>query len=144
MWNLLANAIKFTPAAGRVTVSRRRQDTDIEVEIADTGEGIDAAVLPFVFDRFRQGDSGTTRTHMGLGLGLAIVRHIVELHGGRVSVASDGCGKGSVFRMTLPVVPSGQPAAADQGTARHAVEAGRSRRPARDGGAAGDVERPKA
>ena len=80
-------------------------------------------MLPFVFDRFRQGDSGTTRAHMGLGLGLAIVRHIVELHGGRVSVSSDGRGQGATFRMSLPVVPSEQPAVADP--------AGRSpRRPA--------------
>ena len=113
VWNLLANAIKFTPGAGRVTVSRRRRGADVDVEVADTGEGIDPAVLPFVFDRFRQGDSGTTRAHMGLGLGLAIVRHIVELHGGRVSVSSDGAGKGSTFRMSLPVVPFEQPAVAD-------------------------------
>ena len=112
VWNLLANAIKFTPGAGRVTVSRRRRGGDVEVEVTDTGEGIDAAVLPFVFDRFRQGDSGTTRAHMGLGLGLAIVRHIVELHGGRVSVASEGRGKGSAFRISLPVLPSEPPAIA--------------------------------
>ena len=108
VWNLLANAIKFTPGAGRVTVSRRRRDADVDIEVADTGEGIAPAVLPFVFDRFRQGDSGTTRAHAGLGLGLAIVRHIVELHGGRVSVSSDGRGKGSTFRISLPVVPSAQ------------------------------------
>ena len=110
VWNLLANAIKFTPGAGRVTISRRRHDADVEVEVADTGEGIDPEVLPFVFDRFRQGDSGTTRAHMGLGLGLAIVRHIIELHGGRVSVSSEGRGRGSTFRISLPVVPS-EPAA---------------------------------
>ena len=118
VWNLLANAIKFTPASGRVTVSRRRRGVDVEVAVVDTGEGIDPDVLPFVFDRFRQGDSGTTRTHMGLGLGLAIVRHIVELHGGRVSVSSDGRGTGSAFRMSLPGAPSEQPAVADPGRPR--------------------------
>ncbi len=121
VWNLLADAIKFTPAEGRVNVSRRRLGADVEVEVADTGEGIDAAVLPFVFDRFRQGDSGTTRTHMGLGLGLAIVRHIVELHGGRVSVSSEGRGRGSSFRMSLPVVPSAQAAVVDSGKPRAAA-----------------------
>jgi signal transduction histidine kinase/ActR/RegA family two-component response regulator len=103
VWNLLANAIKFTTGPGRVTVSRRRRGTHVDVEVTDTGEGIEPGVLPFVFDRFRQGDSGTTRTHMGLGLGLAIVRHIVELHGGRASVSSDGPGRGSTFRLSLPV-----------------------------------------
>ena len=112
VWNLLANAIKFTPGPGRVTVSRRRRGADVDIEVADTGEGIDPSVLPFVFDRFRQGDSGTTRAHAGLGLGLAIVRHIIELHGGRVAVSSDGRGKGSTFRISLPVVPSEQAAIA--------------------------------
>jgi CheY-like chemotaxis protein len=115
VWNLLANAIKFTPGGGRVTVSRRRRDADVDIEVADTGEGIAVEVLPFVFDRFRQGDSGTTRAHTGLGLGLAIVRHIVELHGGRVSVSSDGRGEGSTFRISLPVVPSERAAIATPG-----------------------------
>ena len=122
VWNLLVNAIKFTPGAGRVTVSRRRRDLDVDVEVSDTGEGIEPAVLPFVFDRFRQGDSGTTREHMGLGLGLAIVRHIVELHGGRVSVSSGGRGRGATFRMSLPVVVAGQPAIAEQTTKTTATE----------------------
>jgi signal transduction histidine kinase/CheY-like chemotaxis protein len=106
VWNLLSNAIKFTPAGGRVTVSRRNRDQSVDIEVADTGEGIDRAMLPYVFDRFRQADSGTTRTHMGLGLGLAIVRHIVELHGGRVSVSSPGKGQGATFRMSLPTMPA--------------------------------------
>jgi signal transduction histidine kinase/ActR/RegA family two-component response regulator len=105
-WNLLSNAIKFTPPGGRVTISRRNRNGSVEIEVADTGEGIDRAVLPYVFDRFRQADSGTTRTHMGLGLGLAIVRHIVELHGGQVSVSSPGKGQGATFRMALPMVPA--------------------------------------
>jgi PAS domain S-box-containing protein len=104
IWNLLANAVKFTPTGGRITVSLRHTDSQIEVEVADTGEGIVASVLPYVFDRFRQGDSGTTRSHSGLGLGLAIVRHIAEMHGGRVEVASAGRGRGTTFRLKLPAM----------------------------------------
>src|SRR5262249_21592365 len=90
VWNLLSNAIKFTARGGRVDVTLgRRDDATIALEVVDTGEGIAADVLPFVFDRFRQGESGTTRAHGGLGLGLAIVRHIIELHGGQVFVASE-------------------------------------------------------
>jgi signal transduction histidine kinase/ActR/RegA family two-component response regulator len=103
IWNLLSNAIKFTPRGGKVNVSVGRRDDHLEVAVSDTGEGIDSTVLPFVFDRFRQGDSGTTRAHTGLGLGLAIVRHIVELHGGNVDVTSAGKGQGSTFRILLPV-----------------------------------------
>jgi CheY-like chemotaxis protein len=102
VWNLLSNAIKFTPRGGRVDVTVAHRDGQVELAVADTGEGIEASVLPFVFDRFRQGDSGTTRTHMGLGLGLAIVRHIVELHGGSVKVASAGKGRGATFTICIP------------------------------------------
>ena len=104
VWNLLSNAVKFTPKGGRITVSVRPvvSESTVEMEVADTGEGIDAAILPYVFDWFRQGDSGSTRTHMGLGLGLAIVKHIVELHGGVVSVRSEGKDKGAVFRLSFP------------------------------------------
>jgi CheY-like chemotaxis protein/anti-sigma regulatory factor (Ser/Thr protein kinase) len=104
IWNLLSNAIKFTPRGGRVSVALRRQESQFEIEVSDTGEGIDSSVLPYVFDRFRQGDSGTTRIHQGLGLGLAIVRHIVELHGGRVDVTSPGKGQGATFVISLPFV----------------------------------------
>jgi PAS domain S-box-containing protein len=104
IWNLLSNAIKFTLRGGRVTVTLRRHESQFEIDVSDTGEGIEPAVLPYVFDRFRQGDSGTTRTHQGLGLGLAIVRHIVELHGGRVDVASPGKGQGATFMISLPFV----------------------------------------
>ena len=104
IWNLLSNAIKFTLRGGRVIVTLRGQESQFEIEVSDTGEGIEPAVLPYVFDRFRQGDSGTTRTHQGLGLGLAIVRHIVELHGGRVDVASPGKGQGATFMISLPFV----------------------------------------
>ena len=102
IWNLLSNAVRFTPKGGRISVAVRRLGSDVEIEVADTGEGIDPKVLPYIFDRFRQGDSGSTRTHMGLGLGLAIVKHIVELHGGEVSVRSEGKDKGSTFRLLLP------------------------------------------
>jgi len=105
VWNLLSNAIKFTAAGGRVKVELTGEPGHVVIIVTDSGEGIPPDVLPFVFDRFRQADSGTTRSHMGLGLGLAIVRHIVELHGGRVSVASDGVGRGATFRVALPAMP---------------------------------------
>jgi PAS domain S-box-containing protein len=118
VWNLLANAIKFTPRGGSVRVSVERPDEhvgQVDVAVADTGEGIEAAVLPYVFDRFRQGDGGTTRTHTGLGLGLAIVRHIVELHGGTVAVMSPGKGQGATFRISLPATSAVAPAEAPVG-----------------------------
>jgi signal transduction histidine kinase/ActR/RegA family two-component response regulator len=104
VWNLLSNAIKFTPERGRVEVRLQRVDHKIEVTISDTGQGISAEFLPYVFDRFRQANSTTTRRHGGLGLGLAIVRHLVELHGGTVQAASDGEGKGATFTLRLPMI----------------------------------------
>jgi PAS domain S-box-containing protein len=101
-WNLLSNAIKFTPKGGQVQVRVKRADSHLEVIVSDTGKGIDRKLLPFVFDRFRQGDSSTTREHVGLGLGLAIVRHLVELHGGAVRASSEGEGKGAEFVVELP------------------------------------------
>ncbi len=103
VWNLLSNAIKFTPPGGTVAVRALRDGADVMLSVADDGLGIDAAFLPFVFDRFRQADSTSTRAHGGLGLGLAIVRHLVELHGGSVSVASDGVGRGATFSVRLPL-----------------------------------------
>ena len=103
LWNLLANAVKFTPAGGGVTVSVERAGPSAVLTVADTGEGIEADLLPFIFDRFRQGDGSVTRPHGGLGLGLSIVRHIVELHGGKVQAASDGPGRGASFSVHLPV-----------------------------------------
>ena len=100
--NLVSNAIKFTPAGGRVDVRARRAGATIEIAVADTGGGIAPEFLPFVFDRFRQGDSTTTRVHGGLGLGLAIARHIVELHGGTIRAESAGEQKGSIFTVVLP------------------------------------------
>lgn len=106
VWNLLANAIKYTPRGGRVTVSVSRVGSSIEVCVGDNGEGMDAAFLPHVFERFRQADSSTTRAHGGMGLGLAIVRHLVELHGGNVEARSEGLGKGSQFFVRLPIAPA--------------------------------------
>ena len=103
VWNLLANAIKFTPSGGRVTLSLSREGAMAVVSVSDTGEGIPSTLLPFIFDRFTQGDASVTRPHGGLGLGLSIVRHIVELHGGQVRAASEGLGKGSAFTVHLPV-----------------------------------------
>ncbi len=105
MWNLLSNAVKFTRPAGRIDVSVQEMSHTISISVTDNGVGIDAAFLPHVFERFRQADSSTTRTQSGLGLGLAIVRHLVDLHGGAVSVHSDGLGKGSTFVVTLPARP---------------------------------------
>jgi PAS domain S-box-containing protein len=105
-WNLMTNAVKFTPKGGRVAVRLERSGSHFEVRVADSGEGIDGAFLPHVFERFRQADASTSRRHGGLGLGLAIVKQLVELHGGSVSAASDGNGKGSTFTVTLPVMAS--------------------------------------
>jgi PAS domain S-box-containing protein len=103
-WNLLSNAIKFTPPKGKITVSIQQTEKTIEVSVKDTGQGIDPAFLPFVFERFRQADSSATRQHRGLGLGLAIARHLAELHGGRVRAESPGVGQGSTFHVELPIV----------------------------------------
>ena len=103
IWNLLTNAVKFTPAGGEVTVAFEQKNDTIEIIVSDTGQGISPEFLPFVFDRFRQADSSSTRIHDGLGIGLAIVRHLAELHGGSVSVASEGQEKGATFTITLPL-----------------------------------------
>jgi signal transduction histidine kinase/ActR/RegA family two-component response regulator len=104
IWNLLANAIKFTPDFGRVDVSVERVGSSIEVNIVDTGHGISAEFLPHVFERFRQADGSPSRRHGGLGLGLAIVRQLVELHGGTVRAVSEGVGCGATFTVRLPVL----------------------------------------
>jgi PAS domain S-box-containing protein len=103
-WNLLSNALKFTGEGGAITVALRTAGADVEFEICDNGVGIRRDVLPFVFDRFRQADSSKARTHGGLGLGLAIVRHLVELHGGTIHAASGGRDAGSTFRVRLPLM----------------------------------------
>jgi signal transduction histidine kinase/CheY-like chemotaxis protein len=104
IWNLLSNAVKFTPKKGRVQVRVERVNSHIEIVVSDTGVGIRPDFLPHVFERFRQADAGPTRQTAGLGLGLSIVRHIIEMHGGSVDVASDGEGKGATFRVRLPVM----------------------------------------
>ena len=101
-WNVLSNAVKFTAAGGSIALRLQSADQAVEFEVADSGVGIHRDVLPFVFDRFRQADSSPTRTHGGLGLGLAIVRHIVELHGGTVTAVSPGEGRGATFTIRLP------------------------------------------
>lgn len=104
VWNLLANAVKFTPKGGRVDVQLERIDSGVvQIRVSDNGGGITAEFLPYVFERFRQADSSTTRSHGGLGLGLAIVRQLVELHGGTVSVESPGIGQGAKFIVNLPM-----------------------------------------
>ena len=103
IWNLLANAIKFTPRGGRVELFVEEAGGSVTLGVRDSGEGIAPELQPHVFDRFRQADSSSTRSHSGLGLGLAIVRHLVELHGGTVEVASEGKGKGATFRVRLPL-----------------------------------------
>ncbi len=105
MSNLISNAIKFTPKGGEVEVVLQRADSDIEVEVRDNGIGIEPAFLPHVFEPFRQGTSGTTRRHGGLGLGLAIVRHIVELHGGQIAAHSGGPEQGASFIVRFPIPP---------------------------------------
>ncbi len=103
VWNLLSNAVKFAPKGGRVEVRLERADSQVEIIVSDNGQGIKPEFLPYVFERFRQEDSGTSREQGGLGLGLAIVRHIVELHGGTARVASEGLGKGATFTVALPI-----------------------------------------
>ncbi|GAP94821.1 PAS domain-containing hybrid sensor histidine kinase/response regulator [Leptolyngbya sp. NIES-2104] len=103
VWNLLSNAVKFTPKHGRVQVRLERVRSHLEIIVTDSGKGISAEYLPYIFERFHQADSSTTRTYGGLGLGLAIVRHLVELHGGSVRAASLGEGQGATFTVQLPL-----------------------------------------
>ncbi|MBD2122296.1 response regulator [Trichocoleus sp. FACHB-262] len=105
IWNLLSNAIKFTPKGGRVQIRLERVHSHVEIAVSDTGQGISSDFVPYVFDRFRQADSSITRSYSGLGLGLAIVRHLVELHGGTVEAYSPGPGEGSTFTVKLPLIP---------------------------------------
>jgi PAS domain S-box-containing protein len=104
VWNLVSNAVKFTPQQGRIEVRLAKEDSHLSLQVRDSGKGITPEFMPFVFDRFRQADSTSTRSHGGLGLGLAIVRHLVELHGGTVDAESAGEGKGAVFTVSLPLM----------------------------------------
>src|SRR5918993_2980734 len=129
VWNLLSNAIKFTPAGGRVEVRMERAGSDAQIRVSDTGCGIAPDFLPFIFDRFRQADGSTMRAHGGLGLGLSIVRHLVELHGGTVHASSEGEGRGSTFTIRLPL------AAQERARGRRADAAAASVIPCEDAGA---------
>jgi len=104
VWNLVSNAVKFTPKHGTVQVRLERVNSHVEIVVSDTGAGIPPDFLPHIFERFRQADSGTTREHGGIGLGLAIVRHLVELHGGTIHAVSGGHEQGSTFRVRLPIM----------------------------------------
>jgi CheY-like chemotaxis protein len=106
VWNLLANAIKFTGRGGSILVRVTRGERIVTITVRDTGRGIDPAFLPHVFERFRQQDSSTTRAHGGIGVGLAIARYLVEMHGGTITAESDGIGRGATFRVELPVMES--------------------------------------
>ncbi len=110
IWNLISNAVKFTENGGRVTLGLHQVRSSVEIKVADTGQGISPEFLPYVFDRFRQADSTTTRQHGGLGLGLAIARHLVEIHGGTIRAESPGKGKGATFTLKLPLVDCGDKA----------------------------------
>jgi signal transduction histidine kinase len=113
LWNLLSNAIKFTPRDGRVEVWLTRVDAHVELVVRDNGQGIRAEFLPFLFDRFRQGDASTTRQHRGMGLGLSIVKSLVEMHGGTITAQSEGEGRGATFTIQLPLSPVAQAEARD-------------------------------
>ena len=130
VWNLLSNAIKFTPSGGRVQIMLRRVESHVEISVSDTGIGIKPGFLPYVFERFRQGDPSTTRPYGGLGLGLSIVKHLAELHGGTVKAESLGDGHGSTFSVNLPLVAVYTPATrSESGEARLLRPAGLSFEP---------------
>jgi PAS domain S-box-containing protein len=103
LWNLLSNAVKFTPPAGKIHVNLQQKDASVQFNVTDSGEGIRPEFLPYIFDRFRQADASITRRHGGLGLGLSIVKQLVELHGGSIQASSPGTGQGSTFSVTIPL-----------------------------------------
>jgi PAS domain S-box-containing protein len=120
VWNLLANAIKFTPKNGSVTITLSRINSHLDIAVSDNGQGIAPEFLPHVFERFRQADASTTRQHGGLGIGLSLVKQLVEMHGGTVHAASPGKGKGSTFTVSLPVTASRPPDGAVEDFGRNA------------------------
>jgi signal transduction histidine kinase/ActR/RegA family two-component response regulator len=127
LWNLLSNAIKFTPKSGSVSLRVEGVDSQVQMTVADNGQGIAPTFLPHLFERFRQADASSTRTHAGLGLGLAIVRHLVELHGGVVNAQSSGLGHGSIFTVRLPLAAvrtAGSGATGEESTRRSARQGG--------------------
>jgi signal transduction histidine kinase/CheY-like chemotaxis protein len=128
VWNLLSNAVKFTPKEGLIQVGLSATGSSIEIAVRDNGEGISAAALPLIFERLQQGDNGTARRHGGLGLGLAIVRQIVELHQGTVSAESEGLGSGATFRINLPALPPESDSLAESGPAMALAEPDQKRR----------------
>jgi CheY-like chemotaxis protein len=121
VWNLLMNAVKFTPSGGRVQLHLRGAKSHIEITVSDTGEGVAPDQLPHLFERFRQIDAGPTRRHTGLGIGLALVRHLVELHGGTVTAESAGLGLGATFTVKLPMSVVQSTRARRQGDAEQSV-----------------------
>jgi PAS domain S-box-containing protein len=123
VWNLVSNAVKFTPKGGRVQVVLARVNSHVEITVSDTGQGIDAAFLPYVFERFRQADASSSREYAGLGLGLALVKQLVELHGGRVRAASGGKDQGSTFVVELPLAIIHQAAPQEPRVHPHAADA---------------------
>ncbi|RYZ05898.1 MAG: response regulator [Myxococcales bacterium] len=129
LWNLLTNAVKFTPRDGRIQVRLQRVESSVELVVADSGSGIRAEFLPHAFDRFRQSNGAISRSHKGLGLGLSIVKHLVELHGGQVSVMSEGEGKGATFTVRLPIA-SLRPPALERKDSLSATRSGASAAPA--------------
>jgi CheY-like chemotaxis protein len=115
IWNLVSNAVKFTPPGGRIDISLRRVGSQAVLQVKDSGEGIDRDHLALIFERFRQTDSSISRRHGGLGLGLAIVRHLAELHGGTADAESEGLGRGSLFTVRLPLIAVHLPSASRSG-----------------------------
>ncbi len=101
VWNLLLNAIKFTPKGGEIWITLRRVESDLELVVRDTGIGIAPELMPYIFENFRQSDSKTTRVYGGLGIGLSIAKHLVELHGGSIDARSEGVGQGASFAVRL-------------------------------------------
>jgi CheY-like chemotaxis protein len=123
VWNLLSNAVKFTPKGGKIDVILQRVGSHIEIAVSDSGIGIEPEFLPHLFERFRQADSSATRAHGGLGLGLSIVKQLVQLHGGTVKAESRGSNLGATFTVTLPLVPIRSDASREHPTTPSAVAA---------------------